>query len=123
MKKIILATAVATMLSAGAFIIPTAAQAQGISVQIGQPPPPPRVEHVPPPRKGYVWAPGHWEARHGRYAWTNGTWVRARPGYAYHAPEWREQGGRYVYRSGSWDRDHDGVPNQHDRRPDNPNRS
>ena len=30
----------------------------------------------PPPRAGYIWAPGHWE-RHGkRYEWVAAHWVR-----------------------------------------------
>jgi hypothetical protein len=123
MKKFILAAGVAAVLSVGAFTVPTVAQAQSLTVQIGSPPPVPRVEHVPPPRHGYVWAPGHWEARHGRYAWTNGTWIRERPGYAYHAPEWQQREGHYVYQSGRWDRDHDGVPDQRDHQPENPHRS
>jgi WXXGXW repeat (2 copies) len=29
--------------------------------------PPPRNEVMPPPRHGYVWAPGHWEWRGHHY--------------------------------------------------------
>ena len=94
-----------------------------ISVQIGPPPLAPRYEHVPPPRRGYVWAPGHWEARHGRYAWTNGTWMRERKGYAYHAPEWQQRGGHWEYQAGGWDNDHDRGPSRYDHRPSNPYRS
>ena len=32
-------------------------------------PPPPRVEHAPPPRDGYVWAPGHWAWSGKSYNW------------------------------------------------------
>jgi hypothetical protein len=37
--------------------------------------PPPRAEHVPPPRFGYVWAPGHWERNGAAYRWVSGTWM------------------------------------------------
>ncbi len=122
LTRLTLATGAAALLSFGALALPTAAQAQPvINVQIG-PPPPPRVERVPPPRRGYVWAPGHWEARRGQHVWVRGEWIRARPGYAYRAPEWRERDGRWEYRSGRWDRDRDGVPNRYDRRPNNPYR-
>ena len=122
LSKITLAAGAAALLSIGGFVLPTAAQAQPvINVQIG-PPPPPRFERVPPPRRGYVWAPGHWEARGQRHVWTRGTWIKARPGYAYHAPEWRQRNGRWEYRAGRWDRDRDGVPNRFDRRPNNPHR-
>lgn len=119
----VLSVGAATLLSLGAVAVPTTAQAQPvINVQIGHPPPPPRAERMPPPRRGFVWAPGHWEARRGQYVWAPGHWVKARPGYAYRAPEWRERGGRWEYNRGRWDRDGDGVPNRHDRRPNNPNR-
>ena len=72
MKKLILAAGAATVLSLGAFTVPTVANAQPvINVQIG-PPPPPRAERVPPPRRGYVWAPGHWEPRGKRHVWVAG---------------------------------------------------
>ncbi|RYF78413.1 MAG: hypothetical protein EOO29_19610 [Comamonadaceae bacterium] len=137
LSRITLSTATAALLSLGGFALPTAAQAQPvINVQIGQAPPPARFERVPPPRRGQVWAPGHWEWQRGRHVWVRGTWIKARPGYAYRAPEWRERDGRWEYNRGRWDRDHDGVrnrndrdrdgdgvPNRRDDRPNNPNRS
>ncbi|MDI3383958.1 YXWGXW repeat-containing protein [Xenophilus aerolatus] len=123
LSKITLAAGAAALLSVGAFTVPTAAQAQPvINVQFG-PPPPPRVERVPPPRRGYVWAPGHWEWRRGGHVWVPGVWVRARPGYAYRPPEWRDNNGRWEYNRGRWDRDRDGVPDRVDRRPNNPYRN
>ena len=92
-----------------------------VTIQVA--PPPPRFERVPPPRRGFVWAPGHYEWRGGRHVWVGGYWVRARPGYAYRAPAWRQDGGRWVYSAGRWDRDGDGVPNRYDRRPNNPYRN
>ena len=49
-------------------------------------PPPPRVEVVPAPRPGYVWAPGYWAWEGGRHVWRGGHWVVVRPGY-YGVPE------------------------------------
>lgn len=47
--------------SAGAMsYAPTATAGVDVSVGIGVAPPPPRYEVVPPPRAGYVWAPGYW---------------------------------------------------------------
>jgi hypothetical protein len=122
MKKlaVTLAVGAASLLSLGAMTVPTAAQAQAIVIQTA--PPPPRFERVPPPRRGYVWAPGHWEWRGGRHVWAGGYWERARPGYAYRPPAWRDNGGRWEYNRGGWDRDGDGIPNRYDRRPNNPNR-
>lgn len=118
-KKSLLATGIAATLAMGA-ALPASAQ---ISVRIG--PPPPRVEVVPPPRVGYTWAPGYWNYEGRRHVWHGGTWVRARPGYVYNAPTWVERNGRWELRRGAWargDRDHDGVPNAVDRRPNDPTR-
>ena len=142
--------AAAGLLAGGAALLPSVAQAQvALSVQIG-PPPPPRVEAVPPPVRGHVWAPGHYVWLHGQYVWRRGHWVAERPGYAYVAPAWVQQGPRWVYQDSRWerrpmaspppppfpppprahprpgrgwgDRDHDGAPNRFDRRPSDPYR-
>ena len=89
-------------------------------------PPPPRVERVPAPRRGQVWAPGHWEWHRQRHVWINGSWLRARPGYNYQGPAWVQRNGRWKMNGGRWarggrDRDGDGVPNRRDARPNNPN--
>ena len=105
-----------------------AAPAMADTVIIRQAPPPPRSEPIPQARRGYVWAPGHWEYRHGRYVWQRGTWLRERHGYAYNAPNWVERDGRWVMERGGWrrgDRDGDGIRNgrDHDRDGDGvPNR-
>lgn len=120
MKKILLAGAVSSALFAVA--VPASA---AVNVRIG--PPPPHAEVVPAPRHGYVWAPGYWDMRNRSYVWVQGSWVRARPGYVYAGPQWREHGGRWYREPARWergyrDRDHDGVPNRFDRRPNDPYR-
>jgi hypothetical protein len=104
-----------------AVVINAGAPAPMVAVQYG-PPPPPRYEVVPAPRRGMVWVAGHWEWRGHRHVWVNGYWVRTRPGYHYRQPVWVEHGGRWEWRGGGWDRDGDGVPNRYDRHPDNPYR-
>jgi len=150
LKAFVLAGAAVLGVAAGV-ALPTAAQAQAyISVQVGTPPPPPRVEMVPVSRPGYVWAPGHYQWLHGNYIWRRGHWVAARPGYAYVGPTWVSQGGGWVYQPERWDarpmraqpprqwddrgrapharpgwrrdNDRDGVPNHRDRYPNNPRR-
>lgn len=123
MKHLLLAALVA-----GSFgSIPLPASADVVVVRTA--PPPPRAERIPAPRRGYVWAPGHWEWRAGHHVWVNGSWMRERRGYVYHAPTWVERDGRWVMERGTWvrgggrDRDGDGVPNRYDARPNNPNRS
>lgn len=123
MKQLLLAALVAG--SFGSIALPAGADV----VVVQTAPPPPRTERVPPPRRGYVWAPGHWEWRGGHHVWVNGSWLRERRGYVYHAPTWVERDGRWVMERGAWvrgggrDRDGDGVPNRYDARPNNPNRS
>jgi hypothetical protein len=108
-------------LSAAAFAPAIASAQVGVSVVIGQAPPPPRFESVPPPRVGYVWSPGYWDWRGNRHQWIRGTWVASRPGYVYYQPHWVQHDGRWMRQEARWDRgpngdrDHDGVPNRYDR--------
>jgi hypothetical protein len=118
MKKLLIAA-----LIAGSFagIAPAGAQ-----IIVDRAPPPPRAEHVPPPRHGYVWAPGYWAWNHGRHVWVGGHWERERRGFVYRAPAWNQRDGHWVMDRGGWghgDRDGDGVPNRVDNHPNNPNRS
>ena len=88
-------------------------------------PPPARVEVVPAPRAGWVWAPGYWDLRGHRHHWTAGHWERERRGYRFVEPRWAEHEGRWHLQRPRWhrgDRDGDGVPNYRDRAPNNPNR-
>jgi hypothetical protein len=92
--------------AAGAFSLnPGAAEAR-VAVQIyaTAPPPPLRVEHVPPPRHGYVWAPGYWRWQGHRYVWVGGHWIRGRHGYHYAPPHWEREGRRWRYYDGRWHR-------------------
>lgn len=77
------------------------------AVSINVAPPAPQFERMPPPRAGYVWAPGYWvwNARARRYVWTNGRWLRARRGYRYAPPGWRQgPRGNWHFRAGAWTR-------------------
>jgi hypothetical protein len=123
LAKTLLASCIAATLSL-AVADAAVAQVRGV-ITIREAPPPLREEVVPPPRRGYVWAPGYWNWQGRRHVWHGGTWVRARPGYVYRSPTWVERDGRWEYRQGAWargDRDGDGVPNGVDRRPNDPTR-
>ena len=118
-KKLILGAAVAASL--GAMAAPALAD---VYVRIA--PPPMREEVRPEAREGYIWVPGAWNWRHGRHEWSEGSWTRERRGYRYNEARWEERNGRWVQRRATWsrhDRDGDGVPNNRDRYPDNPNRN
>lgn len=90
--------------SAGFMAPISQAQAQ-VVVGIGVAPPPPRYEVVPPPRGGFIWAPGYWRWNGRRHVWVGGHYVRARPGYRYYAPRWEHgPGGDWRFRERGWER-------------------
>ena len=89
----------ALAVAAALFAIPLAAQAQ-VVVRVG--PPALRVEPVPAPRAGFVWAPGRWHWVNGRYAWNGGRWLAARPGYRWVPGEWGHRGEGWGYVRGHW---------------------
>ena len=76
-----------------------------VDVVVNVAPPAPRVEVVPAPRTGYVWAPGHWAWRKGTHVWVNGHWVAARKGYNWVPAHWVERpNGRWAFVDGHWAR-------------------
>jgi hypothetical protein len=122
MKRLLIAAILAGSL--GSVALP----AMSAVIVVQNAPPPLRAERVPPPRRGYAWAPGHWDWRGHRHVWVRGSWMRDRPGYTYRQPSWEQRGDRWHMNRGNWvrgsrDRDGDGVPNRRDSRPDNPNRN
>lgn len=120
MKKLLIAAMLAGSL--GSVTIPSSAAV----VVVREAPPQPRSERTPPPRRGYLWVPGHWDWKQNHHAWVKGSWLRDRPGYVYHQPTWEERDGRWHMARGNWargDRDGDGVPNRVDNHPNNPNRN
>lgn len=75
-----------------------------VSFDVTIAPPAPRVERPPPPRPGYVWAPGYWGYNHNRYDWVPGRWVPNRPGYHWVQDTWVQRGPRWHYVPGHWAR-------------------
>jgi hypothetical protein len=125
MKRTHWISAAAALACTGALISTSAAAYTSVGVQIGvpaavyvAPPPAPIYEHTPAPRHGQIWVPGHWEWQGNRHVWAQGHFLRGRAGHHYNQPEWVQHGDRWSYRAGGWsrgDRDHDGIPNRHDR--------
>jgi WXXGXW repeat (2 copies) len=79
-----------------------ASAAIGIEVEIAPPAPPAVV--VPPPRLGFVWAPGYWQWDGHHHVWVEGRWLRARPGFRWVPEHWVERRGHYHFVSGHWAR-------------------
>ncbi len=74
-------------------------------LDIPYPPPPARVEIVPPPPRdaGAVWVDGEWAWQGKRWVWLGGGWVVPPPG-AFFAPwlVYRLDNGRLLYAPGAW---------------------
>lgn len=85
---------------AGAPLLATAAV--GVDIEIA--PPAPRVEEVPPPRAGFVWAPGYWEYRGGAHVWVPGRWIGERRGFHWVPERWEARGPRWHLVPGHWER-------------------
>ena len=99
-KSLVIGLCAASLGGLGAPLTANAA----VEVYLNSAPPPVRVEAVPTPRHGYLWVPGHWEARNHRYVWKAGYWERERKGYYYTTPRWTERNNRWYYESGHWAR-------------------
>jgi len=101
-KSLLLAAALATIGVVG--LNATTAEARTVvSIYATSEPPPLREEHIPPPRHGYVWAPGYWSWSKRHYAWQRGHWERERHGYHYSPARWEREGDRWRYYGGRWD--------------------
>jgi len=76
-----------------------------VYLDIPYPPPPARVEVIPPiPRdRGAVWVDGEWEWQGKRWNWLAGGWV-VPPARAYFAPwlVYRLDNGRLLFAPGAW---------------------
>jgi hypothetical protein len=99
-RKLMLAT---LLLSAAASIAPGVSLA-AVNIDIDVAPPPARVEVVPEPRAGYVWAPGYWAWRGHEHVWVAGHWIHERRGYHWVPDTWVGDGPHYHYVRGHWER-------------------
>ena len=74
-------------------------------VYVQAPPPAPQVEVVPPPRAGWVWAPGYWRWNGYRHVWVRGHWVREMRGRHWVPDHWAQApNGRWYFVGGHWGR-------------------
>ena len=79
--------------------------AVNIGVEIGVPPPAARIEVVPSPHPGFVWAPGYWRWDGNRHVWVEGYWLQSRPGYYWVPERWVRRGERHRFEPGRWERE------------------
>ena len=95
---------IAALLVAISAIAAPALTVAAVNIDIDVAPPAPRVEVVPGPRHGYLWAPGHWEWRRHSHVWIGGYWIRERRGQHWVADRWVQAGPRWHYDRGHWER-------------------
>ncbi|MGH8666809.1 MAG: YXWGXW repeat-containing protein [Burkholderiales bacterium] len=72
------------------------------TVEAPVPPPLPRYEAMPPPRSGFVWAPGHWRWNGCKHAWTAGHWEKKHPGAQWVPDRWLRAGRTWRFEPGHW---------------------
>ncbi len=89
-------------IAASAVVAPTMASAAIVDIEVA--PPPARLESVPLPRVGFVWAPGYWVWRGHEHRWVAGRWVHERRGYHWVPDRWEPRGPRWHYERGHWER-------------------
>ena len=94
----------ASLFAAGMVAAPSAAQAR-VYLDVDVAPPAPRVETVPAPREGYVWAPGYYDYDGHHHVWRKGRWEHERHGQHWVADRWEEHDGRWHHDRGHWDHD------------------
>jgi WXXGXW repeat (2 copies) len=102
MKNVGKALILGLSLAGGGLLVPLVGSA-AVGIDITVAPPAPRVEVVPAPRPGYVWAPGYWEWRQGAHVWVGGRWMGARPGYRWVPDRWEQHGDHWHHAQGHWE--------------------
>jgi hypothetical protein len=97
--RLVLSALAATMLVGS---VAPAFSAVGIDINIA--PPAPRVVEVPPPRPGFVWAPGYYRWDGHQHVWVDGHFMREHRGSHWVPEHWDERHGRYHFEPGHWER-------------------
>jgi WXXGXW repeat (2 copies) len=85
-----------------AYTRPAAPAYYGVEVEVA--PPPLRVVEVPPPRPGYIWAPGYWRWNGHEHVWAEGRWLPERRGQHWETERWEPHNGRWRFVQGHWER-------------------
>lgn len=94
----------ATLCLAGATALAPTAGSANVNLEIDIAPPAARVEAIPGPRVGYVWAPGYWEWRGHEHVWVGGRWMRERRGRHWIPEHWVQNGPHWHMERGHWGR-------------------
>src|SRR3954447_14231690 len=91
-----------TVLGVSAAVVPLMSSAR-VYLDVNVAPPPPPEEGIPPPRHGYVWAPGYYDYDGHRHHWRHGHWIREHRGRHWVSDRWEDRGGRWHHERGHWE--------------------
>ena len=94
----------ATLCLAGAAAMAPSVGSANVTIDVDIAPPATRVEVVPEPRGGYVWAPGYWEWRGHEHVWVGGRWLHERRGRHWVPEHWVQAGPHWHMERGHWER-------------------
>jgi hypothetical protein len=92
----------ALCVAAATGLAPTLSSA-AVNIDIDVAPPAPRVEVMPDPRPGYVWAPGYWNWRGHEHVWVAGRFMRERRGQHWVPEHWTQNGQHWRMEKGHWE--------------------
>jgi hypothetical protein len=98
--KMLVAAAIAAMISMSSAM----ARGPNLDIELNLAPPPPPYEVVPPPRVGFIWAPGYWDYEGQRHVWRKGHWEHERHGQHWAGGQWTEHDGKWHLNRGHWER-------------------
>ncbi|MBI4820770.1 MAG: YXWGXW repeat-containing protein [Deltaproteobacteria bacterium] len=84
---------------------------------VGELPPEPYVESIPPPMSGYAWVPGYWELSAGMWIWVPGRLYPLAYASNWIPPRCTPHRGSCWYVPGHWDPARDPRPRKSDSRP------
>jgi hypothetical protein len=88
-----------------------AALAPALAPALAQEGPPPyrpvpelRREEVPPPRRGFLWEPGHWRWDGREYFWVRGRWIEEGPRFRHFVHgHWERRGPAWFWVEPHWE--------------------
>jgi hypothetical protein len=90
------------MLISAELLIGLPARGSGTEIYTEEAPPAPRMERMPQPHAGLVWAPGHWEWSGKAFYWIDGDWLVERRKRHWVAAQWQQAGSKWHFLPGHW---------------------
>ena len=97
-----IASAVIVFALAGTACVSAPEPRSRVVISVRGEPPAPRVVVAPGARRGYIYAPGHWQWRGNRYVWVEGRYLKERRGHVWVADRYERRGNNWILIRGHW---------------------